>query len=108
MLTAADKRPRHYAAEILRLPEAERQAALARVPAELRDWVEFYVRDHQDNAAARHAVRSLCRRARQIAGIPALNARRAAIHREIQSNPDEAAHIRRAVAEFYAARRAAA
>ncbi len=38
------KRPRQYAAEILDLPEAERPAALAKVPEPLRDWVRGYVR----------------------------------------------------------------
>ncbi len=37
------KRPRQYAAEILDRPEADRPAALAKVPEPLRDWVRSYV-----------------------------------------------------------------
>jgi hypothetical protein len=41
-----DKRPRHYSAEILDLPRAERSAALASVPDHLRNWVRGYIEDH--------------------------------------------------------------
>ena len=40
-----DKRPRHYAAEILALPSREdRQAAIDQVPEHYREWVMLYVR----------------------------------------------------------------
>lgn len=39
-------RPRQFAQRIFALPTAfERRAALERVPAELRSWVEQYLRD---------------------------------------------------------------
>lgn len=41
-----EKRPRHYAAEIIALPTAEREAAFARVPTHLRQWVRDLVADH--------------------------------------------------------------
>lgn len=42
-----DKRPRHYAAEIIALPtRAARAAALDAVPAIIRDWVRHLVEDH--------------------------------------------------------------
>jgi hypothetical protein len=40
----AEKRPRQYAAEIVRLPRKEWPAALERVPERLRDWVRSYLR----------------------------------------------------------------
>jgi len=47
------KRPRHYAAEIIALPKAERRAALAQVPAELRDWVRHLIEDWHAKAKSR-------------------------------------------------------
>jgi hypothetical protein len=41
-----EKRPRHYAAELLALPRAERRAALDQVPEALRSWVRELVTDH--------------------------------------------------------------
>lgn len=40
-----DKRPRHFADEILRLPPDQRAAALANVPAEHQPIVQHYVTD---------------------------------------------------------------
>lgn len=41
-----EKRPRQYAAEIMKLKtREERTNALEKVPDEFRGWVEFYVRD---------------------------------------------------------------
>lgn len=40
-----ERRPRHYAAEIIRLPENEQSAALDHVPDNLRKATEVYVHD---------------------------------------------------------------
>lgn len=46
-MSIPDKRPRHYAAEIIALPtRAARAAALDTVPAIIRDWVRHLVEDH--------------------------------------------------------------
>lgn len=46
-MTIPDKRPRHYAAEIIALPtRAARAAALDAVPEIIRDWVRHLVEDH--------------------------------------------------------------
>jgi len=46
-MTIPDKRPRHYAAEIIALPtRAARAAALDTVPEIIRDWVRHLVEDH--------------------------------------------------------------
>lgn len=48
------KRPRQYAAEIIALPTREaRAAALAAVPAELREWVRELVVDYFARRQAR-------------------------------------------------------
>lgn len=50
-------RPRQYAAEILRLPAVERDAAVqGRVPAELREWVRHYIEDRRAKDRARLAA----------------------------------------------------
>ena len=46
-IARAERKPRQYAAEILRLrTKEERRAALDKVPAEIRSIVEFYVAEH--------------------------------------------------------------
>ena len=46
-IAKAERKPRQYAAEILRLrTKEERRAALDKVPVEIRSIVEFYVAEH--------------------------------------------------------------
>lgn len=52
-----EKRPRHWAAEILNLPTREqRRERLQQVPEHLRDWVADYVKTEFElkNARKRH------------------------------------------------------
>lgn len=50
----AEKRPRHYAAEILNLSTREaRAAALNRVPAEYQEWVKTLVKNEFDRRRKR-------------------------------------------------------
>lgn len=50
-----EKRPRHYAQEILALPLSQRPAALNAVPKMFRKWVAFYVKDFDQRDVARRA-----------------------------------------------------
>lgn len=58
LLVPLEKAPRQYAWEIYQMKtREERAAALKEVPAELRAWVEFYVRDWFAKAKVIRATR---------------------------------------------------
>ncbi len=41
-----DKRPRHYASEIIEAERPRRLGMLEKVPDQYREWVRFYVEDY--------------------------------------------------------------
>ena len=62
-----DKRPRHYAADILALAPTEREAAITGVPEHMRDAVRHHVQDQAQkiDALANHVSRLDTKEARK-------------------------------------------
>jgi len=82
-MLAPRKWPRHYAAEIAALPAAEREAALARVPQDLRDWVAELIHEEVVLGPRRRRMRrrARVRMAAEIVRLPTRAERREALAR---------------------------